>query len=120
MTTDQTDHRADPVQAVAEALRKSRMTWGTHSDRWADAEWQDEFWTEVAEIAVAAARPLIAAEAALTEAVSLTEALRGWADDDAAAGQAKSAHALRFAASMIEANALPVLRVRADELEAGR
>lgn len=67
----------DPiVQAVAEALRKSRMPWGTHSDRWGDAAWQHKFWTEVAELAVATARPLIERETKAEAIATLREFAR--------------------------------------------
>lgn len=39
-------------EALAMELRGSRLFWGTHSDRWNDAEWQAGFWREVAEIAL--------------------------------------------------------------------
>jgi hypothetical protein len=45
---------------IANALRKSRLTWGTHSDRWTDTEWQDEFWGEAAEVAAAAVVSVLA------------------------------------------------------------
>lgn len=49
----------DDVAAVAKALRESRLSYGTHSDRWSDPEWQQAFWTEAAEIALTALAPLI-------------------------------------------------------------
>lgn len=39
------------VEALAKKLRQSRLSWGTHADRWLDAEWQTEFWREAAQIA---------------------------------------------------------------------
>jgi hypothetical protein len=51
---------AEQIAAVlAEALRTSRLAWGTHSDRWTDEKWQAEFWAEAGQIAAAALLPLL-------------------------------------------------------------
>jgi hypothetical protein len=50
------DAPSPDVETVLAALRGSRLSWGTHSERWTDVEWQDQFWREAAEIAVAALR----------------------------------------------------------------
>lgn len=36
-------------EALAEVLRKSRLMWGLHSDRWLDGDWQRGFWREAVE-----------------------------------------------------------------------
>lgn len=49
------DESEQKVERAAEALRTSRLTWGVHADRWGDEEWQREFWTEAATVALTAA-----------------------------------------------------------------
>lgn len=50
-----TDENDQKVQAAVNALIRSGVTWGTHTDRWGDYEWQREFWTEVATVALTGA-----------------------------------------------------------------
>lgn len=50
ITEGQRRRDAGTVTEAVERLMRSRMTWGTHTDRWADAEWQRGFWTEVAQV----------------------------------------------------------------------
>lgn len=50
------------VERAAEALRTSRLCWGTHADRWNDQEWQRGFWTEAATVALTAAGVIPPAE----------------------------------------------------------
>ena len=57
-----TDENDQKVQAAVDTLIRSRVTWGTHADRWGDYEWQREFWTEVATVALTAAGVIPPAE----------------------------------------------------------
>lgn len=41
------------VDALATVLRGSRLSWGTHADRWNDTEWQAAFWREAATLVCA-------------------------------------------------------------------
>lgn len=40
------------TEQMADAMRTSRLFYGTHADRWNDAEWQREFWAEAATVAL--------------------------------------------------------------------
>lgn len=39
-------HDEARVEKGVQALRTSRLLWGTHADRWRDTEWQAGFWRE--------------------------------------------------------------------------
>lgn len=65
MNEHSAENDADVVERIADALRKSRLSWGVHADRWGDVEWQRKFWTEAAEIALREARVIPPAESAL-------------------------------------------------------
>ena len=47
------------VEAAAEAMRGSRLRWGTHSDQWCNANWQESFWREAATTVLAAVLPAV-------------------------------------------------------------
>ena len=51
------------IEQAAAALLASRLTWGTHTDRWADLDWQREFWTEAATIVLSEAATVLSAAA---------------------------------------------------------
>lgn len=51
------------------ALLRAEGYWGTHSDRWNDAEWQDKFWTVLAAVLVEAGVGFV--EQAWDEAISI-------------------------------------------------
>lgn len=60
-------------EAAAGALRKSRLTWGTHSDRWGDTPWQRDFWGEAADTVLEALAPFVAAREAQAAAKAWRE-----------------------------------------------
>ena len=68
------------AEAVTEALRTSRLMWGTHADRWNDRQWQDEFWGEAGRRAAAALQPYLDAEVSRrVDAEKATAWDEGWA-----------------------------------------
>jgi hypothetical protein len=71
--TEQTD--AAEVAELADGFLASRLSWGTHADRWNDADWQRRFWTEVAQTLLASG--WYADTLAAREAAARAEALRG-------------------------------------------
>ena len=74
--TDQTDHRADPVQAVAEALSGWPIGHGYYSTQVATDEAQD-----MAELAVEAARPTNEREAKVAALMDAADDLEALVDD---------------------------------------
>lgn len=76
--TEKTD--AAEVAELADGFLASRLSWGTHADRWNDADWQRRFWTEVAQTLLASGwyADTLAAREAAARAEALREAADAW------------------------------------------